>query len=157
MHVLVQEEDGLLLSGLLMGVEVADGDQADKLAIAIDHRQVPDAPRLHGGAGLVQRRIRRTADLREELHNCHQIANKGARIGPQLDGIGIRGIDRFLEDTLDPNRNVDQAFRTTILTLNNGQSLSGLPSQSQGRSKGGNHGQVSGMRRSLWFCYSGKF
>ncbi len=64
--------------------------------------------------------------------NCHQIANKGARIGPQLDGIGIRGIDRFLEDTLDPNRNVDQAFRTTILTLNNGQSLSGLLLKEEG-------------------------
>ncbi|HEV3202937.1 MAG TPA: PVC-type heme-binding CxxCH protein, partial [Gemmataceae bacterium] len=43
---------------------------------------------------------------------CHQIANKGAKIGPQLDGIGIRGFDRLLEDILDPNRNVDQAFRT---------------------------------------------
>ena len=64
--------------------------------------------------------------------NCHQIANKGARIGPQLDGIGIRGIDRLLEDTLDPNRNVDQAFRTTILTLNNGQSLSGLLLKEEG-------------------------
>ena len=41
--------------------------------------------------------------------NCHQIANKGGRrqLDPNFDGIGIRGIDRFLEDTLDPNRNVD--------------------------------------------------
>src|SRR5262249_24103592 len=45
--------------------------------------------------------------------NCHQIANKGAKIGPQLDGIGNRGLERVLEDVLDPNRNVDQAFRST--------------------------------------------
>ncbi len=63
---------------------------------------------------------------------CHQIANKGAKIGPQLDGIGIRGLDRLLEDTLDPNRNVDQAFRTTILTLKNGQSVSGLLLKEEG-------------------------
>lgn len=63
---------------------------------------------------------------------CHQIANKGARIGPQLDGIGIRGLDRLLEDTLDPNRNVDQAFRTTNLTLKNGQLVSGLLLKEEG-------------------------
>jgi putative heme-binding domain-containing protein len=64
--------------------------------------------------------------------NCHQIGNKGARIGPQLDGIGIRGLDRLLEDTLDPNRNVDQAFRTTLLALKNGQALSGLLLKEEG-------------------------
>ncbi len=57
---------------------------------------------------------------------CHQIANQGAKIGPQLDGVGIRGLDRILEDVLDPNRNVDQAFRSTTLVLNNGQLVSGL-------------------------------
>ena len=57
---------------------------------------------------------------------CHQLGGKGAKVGPQLDGIGLRGLERLLEDTLDPNRNVDQAFRTTILDLKNGQTLSGL-------------------------------
>jgi putative heme-binding domain-containing protein len=57
---------------------------------------------------------------------CHQIANQGAKIGPQLDGIGLRGLDRLLEDILDPNRNVDQAFRMTVLTLKNGQLANGL-------------------------------
>src|SRR5205823_1098758 len=43
---------------------------------------------------------------------CHQIAGQGKVIGPQLDGIGSRGLDRLIEDVLDPNRNVDPAFRT---------------------------------------------
>ena len=42
---------------------------------------------------------------------------KGNRIAPQLDGIGSRGLERLLEDTLDPRRIVDQAFRTSVLTL----------------------------------------
>jgi putative heme-binding domain-containing protein len=63
---------------------------------------------------------------------CHQIAGQGAKIGPQLDGIGIRGLDRLLEDVLDPNRNVDQSFRATTLTLKNGQSLSGLVLREEG-------------------------
>ncbi|MFO0876484.1 MAG: c-type cytochrome [Gemmataceae bacterium] len=57
---------------------------------------------------------------------CHQVAGKGARIGPQLDGIGLRGLDRLLEDTLDPNRNVDEAFRTTRLVLHSGKTVEGL-------------------------------
>ena len=57
---------------------------------------------------------------------CHTLANKGAKVGPQLDGVGIRGLDRLLEDVLDPNRNVDQAFRLTILNLKDGKVVRGL-------------------------------
>lgn len=64
---------------------------------------------------------------------CHQLANKGAKIGPQLDGIGIRGLDRLLEDILDPSRNVDQAFRATTLVLNNGQLVTGLLLRQEGQ------------------------
>src|SRR5262249_40624574 len=64
--------------------------------------------------------------------NCHQLAGKGAKIGPQLDGIGIRGVDRLLEDILDPNRNVDQAFRATTFALKDGKSLTGLVLREEG-------------------------
>ncbi len=63
---------------------------------------------------------------------CHKIADKGALIGPQLDGIGNRGLDRLLEDVLDPNRNVDVAFRTTTLRLADGRVLSGLLRREEG-------------------------
>jgi putative heme-binding domain-containing protein len=64
--------------------------------------------------------------------NCHQIGGRGAKIGPQLDGVGMRGIDRLLEDIIDPNRNVDQAFRSTTLALKNGQIVSGLVLREEG-------------------------
>lgn len=64
---------------------------------------------------------------------CHQISGKGAKIGPQLDGIGVRGLDRLLEDVLDPSRNVDQAFRLTTLQLKNGQVASGLLLKEEGK------------------------
>lgn len=63
---------------------------------------------------------------------CHQIAGKGATIGPQLDGIGGRGLERVLEDVLDPNRNVDVAFRTTTLRMADGQVVSGLVRREEG-------------------------
>lgn len=64
---------------------------------------------------------------------CHQLANKGSKIGPQLDGIGVRGVDRLLEDILDPNRNVDQAFRATTIVLKNGQIVNGLVLREEGQ------------------------
>ncbi len=72
-------------------------------------------------------------DLREEnCAICHTLAGKGAKVGPQLDGIGIRGLDRLLEDVLDPNRNVDQAFRTTVLELKDGKQVIGLLLKEEG-------------------------
>ena len=50
--------------------------------------------------------------------------------GPQLDGIGTRGASRLLEDILHPNRNVDVAFRTSVLELADGRVLSGLVRES---------------------------
>ena len=57
---------------------------------------------------------------------------QGRRVGPQLDGIGSRGLDRLLEDVLDPNRNVDQSFRVTNLALQSGQVVSGLLLREEG-------------------------
>jgi putative heme-binding domain-containing protein len=60
------------------------------------------------------------------------MAGKGAKVGPQLDGIGTRGLDRLMEDILDPNRNVDQTLRVTNLALKNGQIVSGLLLREEG-------------------------
>jgi putative heme-binding domain-containing protein len=57
---------------------------------------------------------------------CHKIGDEGGKVGPQLDGIGIRGLERLLEDTLDPNRNVDQAFRARVVNLADGTTKTGL-------------------------------
>jgi putative heme-binding domain-containing protein len=63
---------------------------------------------------------------------CHQIGGKGARVGPQLDGVGVRGVERLVEDILDPNRNVDQAFRSTTIATKEGQVLTGLLLRDEG-------------------------
>jgi len=63
---------------------------------------------------------------------CHQIAGKGQKVGPQLDGIGARGMARLVEDILDPNRNVDPAFRSTVLELTDGRVVIGLIRRTEG-------------------------
>lgn len=64
---------------------------------------------------------------------CHRISGEGALIGPQLEGIGQRGIERLCEDILDPNRNVDRAFRSSVLTLKDGDIVSGLFRREEGQ------------------------
>jgi putative heme-binding domain-containing protein len=63
---------------------------------------------------------------------CHQVGGKGALIGPQLDGIGARGLERVLEDVLAPNQNVDVAFRATTFILADGRVLTGLVRREEG-------------------------
>ncbi len=63
---------------------------------------------------------------------CHQLEKQGALVGPQLDGVGNRGADRLMEDILDPNRNVDRAFRTTLVVLKDGDVQSGLFRREEG-------------------------
>jgi putative heme-binding domain-containing protein len=63
---------------------------------------------------------------------CHQIGGRGALVGPQLDGEGLRGSERILEDILDPNRNVDPAFHATLLALRDGRLISGLVRREEG-------------------------
>jgi putative heme-binding domain-containing protein len=65
--------------------------------------------------------------------NCHKIGDVGKTLGPGLDGIGSRGLDRLLEDTLDPSRNVDVAFRTVTIETDAGQILSGFGLREEGK------------------------
>jgi putative heme-binding domain-containing protein len=57
---------------------------------------------------------------------CHRIGVKGNLVGPQLDGVGARGVERLLEDVLDPNREVDPAFRLHFVKFKNGDLFTGL-------------------------------
>src|SRR5262249_45117592 len=64
---------------------------------------------------------------------CHQLGGQGQKVGPQLDGIGARGAERLLEDLIDPNRNLDPAFRATRIELKNGRDLTGLVLREEGQ------------------------
>jgi len=65
--------------------------------------------------------------------SCHRIGGVGSEIGPALDGIGNRGLDRLLEDTRDPNRNVDPAFRSVTILTDEGRAFSGFGVREEGK------------------------
>lgn len=107
----------------------------------------PWLEQLRGGAALAETLLPRDSELAQQTVQagelgewkrlgqqvfqrdcaaCHQLAGQGAVVGPQLDGIHRRGLERVLEDVLLPNQNVDHAFRSQVLLLNSGQILVGL-------------------------------
>ncbi len=57
---------------------------------------------------------------------CHQLHGVGAVVGPQLDGAVVRGAERLCEDILEPNLNVDTAFRVSAILLDDDTVLNGL-------------------------------
>jgi putative heme-binding domain-containing protein len=63
---------------------------------------------------------------------CHRIGGTGGNLGPNLDGIGVRGASRLIEDILDPSRNVDPAFRLASVTLRNGETVGGMDLREEG-------------------------
>ena len=63
---------------------------------------------------------------------CHRVGDEGGKVGPQLDGVGNRGLDRLLEDVLMPSRNVDAAFRATTIETLDGRVLNGLMLREEG-------------------------
>ena len=109
------------LRSLLAGLPPAD----QKLSALMDRRRAGFRATSHRPESGV-------AVFEKNCANCHQLGGKGAKVGPQLDGIGSRGLDRLVEDILDPNRNVDQTLRVTVLALKNGQVVSGLLLREEG-------------------------
>ena len=63
---------------------------------------------------------------------CHLLWGEGGRAGPDLTGSNRRNLDYLLENILDPNALVPANYRTTIVTLKNGQVLSGYVEEELG-------------------------
>lgn len=59
--------------------------------------------------------------------NCHQVNERGARVGPDLTFIG-RGMDRsrLLESILQPSKEVSPYLRPWIITMNDGKVHTGI-------------------------------
>ena len=71
-------------------------------------------------------------NLRHNRAACHKFDGIGVDIGPQLEGIGNRGIERMVEDIIDPNRNID-ASDYTIAVLKDGRVVTGLKRREVGQ------------------------
>ncbi|HEY1068527.1 MAG TPA: HEAT repeat domain-containing protein, partial [Pirellulales bacterium] len=90
------------------------------------------ATRKNGFKSATPDATRGQAAFRRVCASCHKVEGFGQKIGPELEGVGVRGLERVLEDVLNPSRNVDQAFRTTIIETAGGRAIAGLLLREEG-------------------------
>lgn len=107
---------------LTRGIPAAD-ERMKALVAKISSNFNPSEANVEAGAAV----------FKKSCTACHRINDQGGKVGPQLDGVGIRGLDRLLEDVLDPNRNVDGAFRATVIETKDGLVVTGLKLREEGK------------------------
>jgi putative heme-binding domain-containing protein len=130
--------------GWLSPAVLARGDAAQVISARLSPSQADIVRSLTEGLDLDAKEAQRLAQLQTTLTldgarrdvgqmlytrhcaNCHQLRGVGTVVGPQLDGAAARSVERLLEDIVTPDRNVDHAFRTTTVLLDDGRSISGL-------------------------------
>ncbi len=56
---------------------------------------------------------------------CHLFYGEGAKVGPDLSGIGVRPKEEVLLEILDPNRSVETNYRLWTVTTKSGETISG--------------------------------
>jgi putative heme-binding domain-containing protein len=92
-----------------------------------DDRMEHSIARLKAGFQPAQADARRGAEtFKKHCAVCHAAAGQGATLGPTLDGVGQRGIDRLLEDLLNPSLNLDPKYRATLVATKDGATHTGL-------------------------------
>ena len=58
--------------------------------------------------------------------NCHVLYGKGGKIGPDLTGSNRKDLGYLLENILDPSSSVADTFRSSIIGLNDGRTITGV-------------------------------
>lgn len=58
--------------------------------------------------------------------NCHVLFGTGGKIGPDLTGSNRKDLGYLLENILDPNSSVAESFRTSIIALEDGRTITGV-------------------------------
>ncbi|MGK0238272.1 MAG: putative membrane-bound dehydrogenase-like protein [Candidatus Pelagisphaera sp.] len=56
---------------------------------------------------------------------CHMFYGEGAKVGPDLSGIGVRPREDVLTAILDPNRSVESNYRLWTVATKSGEAISG--------------------------------
>ncbi len=83
-----------------------------------DFREAPAQPAIEAG--------------KQAFHDagcvlCHRFGNDGGAVGPDLTSVGARFGPRDLLDTiLNPSKAIDEKYRSTSITLKNGEEVSGM-------------------------------
>jgi putative heme-binding domain-containing protein len=97
---------------------------ADKLALQakyktlVENKNLPAPDTSHGRMIFTQ-----TCGV------CHTLFGSGGKIGPDLTGSNRADLDYLLHNIVDPNAEIPNAYRTTMMELTDGRTLVGIANQ----------------------------
>ncbi|MEE2640027.1 MAG: PVC-type heme-binding CxxCH protein [Planctomycetota bacterium] len=81
---------------------------------------------LEGGDSQRGKRLFETG-IDTQCTRCHRVGRNGSTVGPKLDGIGKkRKPEALLRSIVHPSAEIEKPYRTLLIGLVNGQTLSGL-------------------------------
>src|SRR6185295_11522399 len=62
----------------------------------------------------------------KNCQQCHQLYGEGGKIGPDLTGSNRSNLDYLLSNLIDPSSEVAKDYRMSIVTTNDGRTLTGM-------------------------------
>jgi len=109
-----------------------DSALAERAKKAAGSARLPDADRQKVIESLMAEAqqsgdpARGQALFEKKCAQCHTMAGKGGRVGPDLTGIGRRPKPELLAEIIDPNRSVEANFRQWSADTEDGLTITGL-------------------------------
>jgi len=86
--------------------------------------------RFHSETGHDKRRGQEVFE--NNCMQCHRVGGVGTLFGPNLDGVGNRGVERMLQDILLPNLDMDPAFSVVAVETDDFESAQGVVLEEDG-------------------------
>lgn len=115
----LNHDDVSRLTEVMWG-KVSESSAAFKAGIARFKKAFSEAP-LWAYDGTAGKKVFERACM-----PCHSMNGSGGKLGPDLAGSWRNGIDYFLENIIDPNAVIGEAFQLTVVTKTDGNVVAGM-------------------------------
>ncbi|EMI17936.1 membrane-bound dehydrogenase domain protein [Rhodopirellula maiorica SM1] len=81
----------------------------------------------YSGVSELQANASRGSDLfRKHCATCHRFKGTGNEVGPELEALASKPVEFFLQEILDPSRNMDTRYATYVALTDSGRIVTGL-------------------------------
>ena len=75
---------------------------------------------------------------------CHTLFGVGGNVGPDITGSNRASLDYLLENILDPSAVIPKEYAATVITLNNGRTITGIINAHSGTGRPARHDSPAG-------------
>lgn len=123
----VVEIDATRRQKLLSNRDAAIRARAEKLLAGKVNPDREAVLKSYGSVAELSGDAQRGADLyRKNCSSCHKLNDMGSAVGPDLAALAGKPVNFFLQEILDPNRNLDSRYMAYSALTESGRTLTGV-------------------------------